>query len=154
VLRRGGAGGGTPPPRPPPAAAAPPWLPWALAAAALVASSAFFLLAVLTPSPLPLPAPVTAVLLVAVDAGALAGVRRAASRPGWTAVHRFALAAGALLTYCWAGLAQMSQRGPIDLALQAALALVAAGLLALLARRLAGLGAEAPPTMALAEERV
>jgi hypothetical protein len=131
-----------------------PWLPWALAAAALVVCSAFFMLAVLTPSPLPLPAPVTAVLLVAIDLGALAGVYRASSRPGWTAVHRFALAAGALLTYCWVGLAQMSHRSPIDLALQAVLVLVAVGLLALLARRLSGPAAEAPPTTALVQDRV
>lgn len=49
------------------------------------------------------PAAATVVTMLALDVAGLVYIFTSARRAGWTNMHRFALAAGALLTYCWSG---------------------------------------------------
>ena len=66
---------------------------------------------------------------------AVLAVWRWSRRVGWSVEHRFALAAGALLTYAWYGVVQV-QHDALDLTGQAIFALVAAvGLVILGSRR-------------------
>ncbi|PSK98845.1 hypothetical protein CLV63_10469 [Murinocardiopsis flavida] len=130
--RRDRAGGGGRAPHP----------PAALAAAALAGGSALFLLYHFGASMRMLPAgAVTAAMLVLL-VGTAAAVLGESRRAGWQPRHEFALAAGAILVYAWAGwLVQIGQYGahPVGVAVQCFLVAAAGGLLLAGRRRLAAL---------------
>ena len=77
------------------------------------------------------PAAVTVLTILLLDVGALAYIFTSARRGGWSNMHRFALVAGALLTYCWSGFYTLvSLNGPTTISSHAGLV---AGFIALLA---------------------
>jgi hypothetical protein len=94
--------------------------PWVLGSTAMIAGSAFYILQEFAPkvdistiSQAPgidmlslgshVPAWLTATLSLSIAAGMLFFVGWAARRSGWSDHHRFALACGAVLVYCWWG---------------------------------------------------
>lgn len=89
-----------------------PWSPVALGSVAFVAGSLFFTMYRLGVT-LRLLLPAIEVLGAIVLIGAVVAIVTVnASRSGWGAEHRLALASGAVLVYCWAGvLVQTSQYG-------------------------------------------
>ncbi|MFI7699361.1 hypothetical protein [Nonomuraea sp. NPDC049480] len=112
------------------------WSPPLLVAVALTAGTIFFLLYEFGVSRRMLP---SAVHVAATLALIIVIVMVAAPRPGWAAVHSYALVTGAVLTYCWAGvLVQSSQYGyrPVTAVVQATLILGALALLILTRRRI------------------
>jgi hypothetical protein len=86
--------------RPHPGSHRRPPRPWLVGAVALVASSLYFL------APGYVPAWVGVGVDLALAAAFTALVARWSRGAGWGAVHRFALAAGATLTYAWLGFTQ------------------------------------------------
>lgn len=135
--------------RPARAAAGTVPAPRAAGATSLVAGSAFvggaYLFDVITP---------TASIAVMLAALGLCGalVWRWSRRPGWSAMHRFAVAAGFVLAYAWFGIVQVPALGGVDLAtdLFGNLVFVAAalGLLLFTAARLRAAAAAGPATPA------
>jgi hypothetical protein len=122
-------------------ALAPParraWNPLIVGAIAFAASSALFLARSL-PDWIPaVPPALPAVLMLALGAAAILWVSISCSRRRWGIEHRFALAGGALLTYCWTGITQAGLRGPLSLGEQVVLVVVTVALLVLLAVHLA-----------------
>lgn len=107
--------------------------PWIAGGAAFVLTGAFMGLTRLSHD-LRLPAAVLILAYFLLYGLAVLAVWRWSRRVGWSAEHRFALAAGALLTYAWYGVVQV-QHDALDLTGQAIFALVAVGLVILGSRR-------------------
>jgi len=83
------------------------------------------------------PAAVTVLTILTLDAGALAYIFTSARRKGWSNMHRFALVAGALLTYCWSGFITLaSLNGPATIVSHAGLVAAFIALLVFLWLRL------------------
>ena len=122
--------------------------PWLAGAAAFVLTSAFMAVTRLSYS-LNLPAAVLILAYFLLYGLALFAVWRWSRRIGWSAEHKFALAAGALLTYAWYGFVQ-APHDALDLIGQAIFALLALGILILAGRRVRAekseLGAATPVT--------
>ena len=106
--------------------------PW-LAGAAFVLTSAFMAVTRLSDS-LKLPATVLILVYFLLYGLALFAVWHWSRRIGWSAEHRFALAAGALLTYAWYGFVQ-APHDALDMIGQAMFALLALGVIILASRR-------------------
>jgi peptidoglycan/LPS O-acetylase OafA/YrhL len=106
--------------------------PWLAGAVAFVLTSAFMALTRLSYL-LKLPAAVLILAYFLLYGLALFAVWRWSRRIGWSAEHKFALAAGALLTYVWYGFVQ-APHDALDLIGQAIFALLALGLLILAGR--------------------
>ena len=122
--------------------------PWLAGAAAFVLTSAFMAVTRLSYS-LNLPAAVLILAYFLLYGLAFFAVWRWSRRIGWSAEHKFALAAGALLTYAWYGFVQ-APHDALDLIGQAIFALLALGILILAGRRVRAekseLGAATPVT--------
>jgi len=122
--------------------------PWLAGAAAFVLTSAFMAVTRLSYS-LKLPAAVLILVYFLLYGLASFAVWRWSRRVGWSAEHKFALAAGALLTYAWYGFVQ-APHDALDLIGQAIFALLALGILILAGRRVRAekseLGAATPVT--------
>jgi hypothetical protein len=108
--------------------------PWLVGVAAFVPASAFMALDPRVTGALQLPALGVILADVVLYLLAASTVSRWSKRRGWGGIHRFALAAGAALTYAWCGLVFTGRNAP-DLVGQAVVALLAIGILALAARR-------------------
>jgi hypothetical protein len=108
--------------------------PWLIGAFALVASSTFMVLRVLLHG---WPIVIAYLLLFAAVTAIILGWARRAS---WSPAHRFALAAGALLTYAWYGFVQhptVGAAGRVALIGNAVFAAMAVGLLVIAGRNVA-----------------
>ena len=78
--------------------------PWQLGALACISGSAFFLsVAYVYLRGSSLPASIEVLFILALEAVMIVLVIRASRSEGWSDSHRFALAAGCLLVYCWEG---------------------------------------------------
>jgi hypothetical protein len=110
--------------------------PWVAGAAAFALTGAFMALTRPLSDALHLPAGVLVAGYLVLYALAIGAVLRWSRQPGWGPEHRFALAAGALLTYVWYGFVQVPHDA-LDLVGQAVFALLAAVILALAGRRVA-----------------
>lgn len=120
--------------------------PWVVGMSALVGTSVMMLL-FQNGLAWHIPAAVTVVAIVALDAAGLFCIFRAARRAGWANTHRFALVAGALLTYCWSGfITLIAQHGPGTVPGHAALVAAFLALLVFLWRRLRGDAAGSSPS--------
>jgi hypothetical protein len=121
-------------PRPPDPRQAPH--PWLVGVVALVTSSAFMALDPRVTGVLALQVPALGMILAEGVLWLLAAgtIARWSKRGGWDSAHRFALAAGAALTYAWCGLV-FTGRDALDLVGQAAAVVLAIGILALAARQ-------------------
>jgi hypothetical protein len=121
--------------------------PWLAGGVAFVLTSAFMAVTRLSYS-LKLPAAVLILAYFLLYGLALLAVWRWSRRIGWSAEHKFALAAGALLTYAWYGFVQ-APHDAVDLIGQAIFALLALGILILAGRHVGtdryGLGATPDP---------
>ena len=122
--------------------------PWVAGAVAFVLTSAFMAVTRLSYT-LKLPAAVLILAYFLLYGLALFAVWRWSRRIGWSAEHKFALAAGALLTYAWYGFVQ-APHDALDLIGQAIFALLALGILILAGRQVrtakSELGASTPIT--------
>jgi hypothetical protein len=79
------------------------------------------------------PAAVTAVGIFALDIIGLIYIFGSARRSGWSNMHRFALVAGVLLTYCWSGFFTLvSLNGPATIPSHAGLVAACISLLGFL----------------------
>jgi hypothetical protein len=107
--------------------------PWVAGGTAFVLTSAFMAITRLAYT-LKLPAAVLILVYLMLYGLAVFAVWRWSRRIGWSAEHRFALAAGALLTYAWYGFVQ-APHDILDLIGQVIFALVALGLLILASRQ-------------------
>jgi hypothetical protein len=107
--------------------------PWVVGGTAFVLASAFMALTRLS-NALNLPAAVLILAYFVLYGLAVFAVWRWSRRTGWGAEHRFALAAGALLTYAWWGVVKVPHDA-LDLTGQAVFALLAVGLVILASRR-------------------
>lgn len=107
--------------------------PWVAGGAAFVLTGAFMAMTRLSYA-LKLPAVVLIMAYFLLYGLAVLAVWRWSRRIGWSAEHRFALAAGALLTYAWYGFVQ-APHDALNLAGQAIFALLAVGLLIVAGRR-------------------
>jgi amino acid transporter len=107
--------------------------PWVAGVTAFVLSSAFMAITRLAYT-LQLPAAILILVYLVLYGLAVFAVWRWSRRIGWNADHRFALAAGALLTYAWYGFVQ-APHDLLDVIGQAIFALVALGLLILAGRQ-------------------
>ena len=107
--------------------------PWLAGGVAFVLTSAFMAVTRLSYA-LNLPAGVLILVYFLLYGLALFAVWRWSRRIGWSAEHRFALAAGALLTYAWYGFVQ-APHDVLDLIGQAIFALLALGVLILAGRQ-------------------
>lgn len=76
--------------------------PWAIGTLAFVTGSAFFILQEFAPGA-NIPAYLTTGLSLAMGIGMLCFIAWSARRGDWSDRHRYALAAGAVLVYCWWG---------------------------------------------------
>ncbi len=80
-----------------------------------------------------IPATATVFIILTLDVAGLAYIFTSARRAGWTNMHRLALAAGALLTYCWSGFVfLLALHGPATIPSHAGLVAVFIAGLALL----------------------
>jgi len=132
-------------PAPLPAAAPNPWL---LGSVALLAGSAVQIIAKYTIESKTIPAALIVLGVLALEAAVILYFTRSARKQGWSNLHRFALAAGGMLVYCWWGFVnQASLLGP-DHWLSHAVLVAAALLLLFLIWRQAAIrgGASAPHT--------
>ena len=87
--------------------------PWLVGATALLAGSALELISKYAPEEKVIPAAVTVLAVLALEAAVLVFIERTSRRAGWSDAHRFALASGGLLVYCWWGFViQASLHGP------------------------------------------
>lgn len=87
--------------------------PWLVGTTAFIAGSAFEALSKYAPEGKLIPAVVTVVAILALEAAVLVFIARSSRRAGWSDAHRFALAAGGLLVYCWWGFViQAALHGP------------------------------------------
>lgn len=77
--------------------------PWALGSFSFVATTIAMLFWIFGDKTWHVPAAVTVMIVLALDIAGLILVFRAARQGGWSHMHRFALVAGASLTYCWTG---------------------------------------------------
>ncbi|GAA4217178.1 hypothetical protein [Actinocatenispora rupis] len=102
--------------------------PWLVTAGTVVAAGLFHVAEWLLPGGWPIP--VDLALYAAVGAA----VTLLARRTGWTLRHRYALVAGAVLTYCGVGFVLVPKH-PVDIAGQVVFALIGAGLAVLAARK-------------------
>ena len=105
---------------------------------AFAVGSAFIVLYDLGADRRMLPATVQVIVMVVVLVVTATVLARQARRRGWSEEHTIALAAGATLTYCWAGvLVQISLYGarPIGFVVQAVLITAALALLAVIYRK-------------------
>ena len=122
--------------------------PWLTGGLAFVLTSAFMAATRLSYA-LKLPAAVLILVYFLLYGLGLFAVWRWSRRIGWSAEHKFALAAGALLTYAWYGFVQ-APHDALDLIGQAIFALLALGILILVGRRVRAdrseLGAATPVT--------
>ena len=120
--------------------------PWLTGGLAFVLTSAFMAATRLSYA-LKLPAAVLILVYFLLYGLGLFAVWRWSRRIGWSAEHKFALAAGALLTYAWYGFVQ-APHDALDLIGQAIFALLALGILILAGRRVrtdrSELGASTP----------
>jgi hypothetical protein len=107
--------------------------PWVAGGVAFVLTSAFMAVTRLSYA-LKLPAGVLILVYFLLYGLALFAVWHWSRRIGWSAEHRFALAAGALLTYAWYGFVQASHDA-LDMIGQAIFALLALGVIILASRR-------------------
>jgi hypothetical protein len=107
--------------------------PWVAGGAAFVLTGVFMALTRLSHD-LKLPAAVLIFAYFLLYGLAVWAVWRWSGRIGWSEEHKFALAAGALLTYAWYGVAQ-TPHDALDLIGQAIFALLALGLVILASRR-------------------
>ena len=107
--------------------------PWLAGGVAFVLTSAFMAVTRLSYA-MNLPAGVLILVYFLLYGLALFAVWRWSRRIGWSAEHRFALAAGALLTYAWYGFVQ-APHDVLDLIGQAIFALLALGVLILAGRQ-------------------
>ena len=107
--------------------------PWLAGGVAFVLTSAFMAVTRLSYA-LNLPAGVLILVYFLLYGLALFAVWRWSRRIGWSAEHKFALAAGALLTYAWYGFVQVPH-DVLDLIGQAIFALLALGVLILAGRQ-------------------
>jgi hypothetical protein len=107
--------------------------PWVAGGAAFVLTSAFMAATRLSYT-LKVPAPVLILAYLLLYGLAGFAVWRWSRRIGWSAEHRFALAAGALLTYAWYGFVQ-APHDALDMTGQAIFALLALGILIVAGRR-------------------
>jgi peptidoglycan/LPS O-acetylase OafA/YrhL len=107
--------------------------PWLAGGVAFVLTSAFMAVTRLSYA-LKLPAGVLILVYFLLYGFALFAVWRWSRRIGWGAEHKFALAAGALLTYAWYGFVQ-APHDVLDLIGQAIFALLALGVLILAGRQ-------------------
>jgi peptidoglycan/LPS O-acetylase OafA/YrhL len=125
--------------------------PWMAGAVAFVLTSAFMAVTRLSYT-LKLPAAVLILVYFLLYGLALFAVWRWSRRIGWSAEHKFALAAGALLTYAWYGFVQ-APHDALDLIGQASFALLALGILILAGRQVrtdkSELGASTPVTQSM-----
>jgi hypothetical protein len=122
--------------------------PWLTGGLAFVLTSAFMAATRLSYA-LKLPAAVLILVYLLLYGLGLFAVWRWSRRIGWSAEHKFALAAGALLTYAWYGFVQ-APHDALDLIGQAIFALLALGILILVGWRVRAdrseLGAATPVT--------
>ncbi|HZR39662.1 MAG TPA: hypothetical protein VFB12_06085 [Ktedonobacteraceae bacterium] len=82
----------------------PPPRPWLLGALAWISGSAFFLLvAYRSFRGSPLPASIEVLFILVLEAIVIVLVIHASRSKEWSDAHRFALATGGLLVYCWEG---------------------------------------------------
>jgi hypothetical protein len=107
--------------------------PWLAGGVAFVLTSTFMAVTRLSYA-LNLPAGVLILVYFLLYGLALFAVWRWSRRIGWSAEHKFALAAGALLTYAWYGFVQ-APHDVLDLIGQAIFALLALGVLILAGRQ-------------------
>jgi hypothetical protein len=107
--------------------------PWVAGGAALVLTSAFMAATRLS-NPLKVAAPVLILAYFVLYGLAVWMVWRWSGRIGWGAKHRFALAAGALLTYAWYGFVQ-APHDALDMIGQAIFALLALGVIIFASRQ-------------------
>jgi hypothetical protein len=107
--------------------------PWLAGGAAFVLTGAFMALTRLSQD-LKLPAAILILAYFLLYGLAAWAVWRWSGRIGWGVEHRFALAAGALLTYAWWGVVKV-QHDALDLIGQTIFALLALGLVILASRR-------------------
>lgn len=113
--------------------------PWMLGVVTVVVGSAFYLLQEFAPRT-GVPAWLTMALSLSMGIGMLFLVKCSAGRSGWSDRHRFALACGAVLVYCWWGFfVEIDLYGPAALPGRVLLVTVA---IAFLVRT--GLGLKAP----------
>jgi hypothetical protein len=78
--------------------------PWKFLMLAFMGTTVGMLLFIFGNKTWHVPAAVTVVSILALDAAALIYIFRSARCAGWSNMHRLALVAGTLLTYCWTGL--------------------------------------------------
>jgi hypothetical protein len=107
--------------------------PWVVGGTAFVLTSAFMAITRLAYT-LQLPAAALILVYLMLYGLAVFAVWRWSRRIGWNAEHRFALAAGALLTYAWYGFVQ-APHDVLDIIGQAVFALIALGILILAGRQ-------------------
>jgi hypothetical protein len=107
--------------------------PWVVGGAALVLTSAF-MAATRLAGALKVPAALLILAYFVLYALAVWAVWRWSRRIGWSAEHKFALAAGALLTYAWYGFVQ-APHDALNMIGQAIFALVGIGVLILASRQ-------------------
>lgn len=111
--------------------------PLLLSALAMLAGSLFLLIKIFGASVLSLPAAISVPVMLAIEVMMVILVARASRSQRWSDMHRFALAMGGLLVYCWDGFLTADHlHGAASLPVQAAWAVLAIGLLALIASRL------------------
>jgi hypothetical protein len=113
------------------------WNPFALGAIAFAASTALHFVVYATAAVPSIPPAATFAIMVVLIASATLWVAIGDRRQAWGVTQRFALAAGAVLTYCWNGILHTAARGTLVLTEQVVVAAVAIALLALLATRVA-----------------
>lgn len=106
--------------------------PLSVGTAALVTSSVFLAVNQFLPDTLSALVPI--LTDVALYLFMIVAVRQWSRRPGWNRGHRLALAAGATLSYCWFGLGHVPH-DTVDLAGQAAFALLGLGIVGLTVHR-------------------
>lgn len=113
------------------------WPPVALGASVFVAGSLFFALYHLGVTLRLLPPTIEILGTIVLIGAVIAIITFNAARPGWGPKHRLALATGAVLVYCWAGvLVQTSQYGfHLTTAGIQAILIAAAGVLVITATR-------------------
>jgi hypothetical protein len=76
--------------------------PWVLGATSFIAGSSFCMIQELAPKT-GFPAWLTTTLSLSIGIGMAGYISRSSKRSGWSDRHRFALACGAVLVYCWFG---------------------------------------------------